>query len=355
MQVKELMTNHLESVGSDAPLDEALRDLQQQHGSTLPVLENGKLVGTITDHDVVAWEFRAGKAPAAVSVRDVMHRDTPTIYDDQDARDAVRLMQAKKLSHVLVLTRDRQPVGTLALADALAAAGAVGAPAEAPPARIFLQPIAAPSILGLFGFAGATFIVATNMAGWYGNSDSPQYLFPFAAFFGGLAQFLAGMWAYKARDGLATAMHGTWGAFWMAYGLLFLLIATGTVPKPSGGFPELGYWFLVLAAITWAGTLAALAENITLTGVLATLAAGSTLACIGFLIDASVLTKIAGWVFMASAVIAWYLASAMMLEGSYRKVVLPIGAYKRAANTPGSTITHPVEYAQGEPGVKVGQ
>lgn len=54
-------------------------------------------------------------------------------------------------------------------------------------ARVFLQPIAAPSILGLFGFAGATFIVAAHAANWYGTTTSPEYLFPFAAMFGGLA------------------------------------------------------------------------------------------------------------------------------------------------------------------------
>src|SRR5919199_6500635 len=73
--------------------------------------------------------------------------------------------------------------------------------------RVFLQPIAAPSVLGLFGFAGATFIVAANLAGWYGNhTTSPLYLAPFAAVFGGVAQFLAGMWAYRAPAGLATAI-----------------------------------------------------------------------------------------------------------------------------------------------------
>ena len=61
--------------------------------------------------------------------------------------------------------------------------------------RIVLRPIAAPSILGLFGFAGATFMVAAHLAGWYGNTQSGQYLFSFAAMFGGLAQVLAGMWA----------------------------------------------------------------------------------------------------------------------------------------------------------------
>ena len=78
------------------------------------------------------------------------------------------------------------------------------------PTRIVLQPIAAPSVLGWFAFAGATFIVAAWMAGWYGSATTPDFLFPFAALFGGLAQFVAGMWSYRARDVLATAMHGTW-------------------------------------------------------------------------------------------------------------------------------------------------
>src|SRR5881275_3507380 len=87
-------------------------------------------------------------------------------------------------------------------------------------ARVFLQPIAAPSILGLFGFAAATFIVAANVAGWYGDhATTPLVLAPFAAVFGGIAQFMAGMWAYRARDAVATAMHGAWGSFWIAYGI----------------------------------------------------------------------------------------------------------------------------------------
>src|SRR5881392_1280293 len=98
--------------------------------------------------------------------------------------------------------------------------------------RVVLQPIAAPSVLGLFGFAGATFVVAANMAGWWGTPTSGLALAPFAAMFGGLAQFLAGMWAYRARDAIATAMHGMWGAFWLAYGVLFTLAAFHVVTIP---------------------------------------------------------------------------------------------------------------------------
>jgi len=215
--------------------------------------------------------------------------------------------------------------------------------------RIFLQPIAAPSILGLYGFAGATFIVATYLAGWYSAQGAPLYLFPFAAFFGGLAQFLAGMWSYKARDGLATAMHGMWGSFWMAYGLLFFLAATGTVTLPTGPFVELGFWFIVLAAITWIGTWAALAVAGSLTSVLGFLAAGSTVMAIAQLTGSGILTVIAGWLFIISAVLAWYTASALMLNATYRRQVLPIGEVMRHREAP------EISEGLGEPGVMHGQ
>ena len=117
-------------------------------------------------------------------------------------------------------------------------------------------------ILGLFGFAGATFIVAARLAGWYGSTNSGAFLFPLAAMFGGLAQFMAGMWAFRARDGIATAMHGMWGSFWLGHGILNLLAAAAALALPTGKFPELGFWFLALAAITLAGAIAALFESL---------------------------------------------------------------------------------------------
>src|SRR5439155_7318084 len=101
------------------------------------------------------------------------------------------------------------------------------------------------SILGLAGFASATFIVASNLAGWWGTPTSGLVLAPFAGMFGGLAQFLAGMWAYKARDAIATLAHGTWGAFWLAYGILNILLAAHvlTAPTPWYHNPAIGFWF----------------------------------------------------------------------------------------------------------------
>ncbi len=191
---------------------------------------------------------------------------------------------------------------------------------ESAPARTVLQPIAAPSILGLYGFAGSTFIVAANLAHWYGTPETPLFLFQFAAFFGGLAQFLAGMWAYRARDGLATAMHGMWGAFWMGYGLLNLLFAVGLLKPTDPNFlPAFGYWFIALGVITFMGAIAASVENMALAGVLHTLWIASGLLAIGALVARdinSIWVIIAGWVFLLSALLAWYTASALMFEPS---------------------------------------
>ena len=169
-------------------------------------------------------------------------------------------------------------------------------------AQISLQPIAAPSILGLYGLAGATFMVAAHMAHWFGDSTTSLYLFPFAAIFGGLAQFLAGMWAYTARDGVATAIHGMWGSFWMAYGVLNVVFAVGKLTAPSGRWPEIGFWFIVLAAITWVGVAAAVAENRGFVTLLAFLAAGSTTAAIGELTGIAWLMTVTGWLFIIASV-----------------------------------------------------
>jgi uncharacterized protein len=219
--------------------------------------------------------------------------------------------------------------------------------------QIALQPVAAPSVLGLYGFAGATFIVAAQLAGWYGDSTTPQFLFPFAAVFGGIAQFLAGMWAYRARDALATAMHGMWGSFWIAYGILFLLIATGALTAPTP-FVALGFWFIPLAAITFAGAVAASAENLGLVAVLGTLAAGSVLAAIWFTRATSGFDTAAGWVFVVSAALAYYVATAMLLESTFKRVVLPIGR-RAGRERPGQPVRQLIQFEYGEPGIKIGQ
>jgi succinate-acetate transporter protein len=223
-------------------------------------------------------------------------------------------------------------------------------------ARIVLTPVAAPSILGLFGFFAATLLVGSNMAGWWGTAASQTLVFPFALMLGGVAQFLAGMWAYRARDGLATAMHGIWGTFWLAFGLYQLMVTTGNLPAVT--MPRdvsFGFWFIPLAAITGMGALAALARNLGLFAVLAPLATGSGFAAAGFIGGFAWCLTVAGWLFVFAAGFAFYAAGAMMLKESYGRTILPTGEFRAAANVPGREDARPVEYGHGMPGGRAGQ
>jgi succinate-acetate transporter protein len=250
------------------------------------------------------------------------------------------------------MTTGTQPVGTHATN------GAAGELREwRDHTRVFLQPIAAPSILGLFGFAAATFMVTAYLVGWYGKATSPLLIFPFATAAGGIAQGAAALWAYKARDGLATAIHGIWASFWLGYGLLNLMIALKLVPAPlpHGAVPELGYWFFALAAITLAGAVASLAESLALTAVLLPLSVGAALLGVFYLVGGSGWEKAGGYVTMASSFTAFYAASAMMLASTFGRVIFPLGKYRRDANIPGGRHAYPIQFELGEPGVKQGQ
>lgn len=176
--------------------------------------------------------------------------------------------------------------------------------------------------------------------------------------FGGIAQLLAAMWAYKARDGLATLLHGLWGAFFTAWGLLYALIGAGVLTAPRGDtFAELGFWFIVLAAITGITAAAAgasarhsAAHTVTLT----TLTGGCILVAIGLMGGLAGVTVAGAWVLVFVAGFAFYVASALLLEETSGRVVLPLGR-RRGENVPGHVVMEPIEYGAEFPGVRVGQ
>jgi len=159
------------------------------------------------------------------------------------------------------------------------------------------------------------------------------------------------MWAHKARD--AIAMHGTWGSVRMGFGILQLLIATGTIPPNEGSsFPALGFWSIALAWITIMGTIAATANNLALTLTLGTLSLASIFAALANLLGSSPgvgWEAAAGYTFIVSAICAWYTASALMFEGASGKAVLPVGMTGQAQQAPR------VAPGEGEPGVAKGQ
>jgi uncharacterized protein len=223
--------------------------------------------------------------------------------------------------------------------------------------RVCLVPMAAPSIMGLFGFAIATMMLGSWQAGWYGSAKTPLVIWPFALVAGGILQSIAAIASLRARDGVATAVHTAWGSFWIGWGILMLLVTTHVVPPiplgaTSGSF---GMWFVALTAVTMWGMLGALAQNIGLFGVLSTLSAGSALTAAGFFAGSLATQQAGGVLFVISAAVAWLVAGAMTLEHSFGRTIIPLGKWSAKANVPLRSVTDPIAYPAGMPGVRVGQ
>ncbi|HEY9241062.1 MAG TPA: GPR1/FUN34/YaaH family transporter [Streptosporangiaceae bacterium] len=223
--------------------------------------------------------------------------------------------------------------------------------------RVFLTPIAAPSIMGLFGFMIATLMLGAWQAGWYGNALTPLLIWPFALVAGGILQSVAAVVSFRARDGVAVAVHTAWGSFWIGWGIMQLLVTTHQLPAlPLGvASPSMAFWFIALTLVTSFGALGSLAQNLGVFTVLGTLSAGAALTAAGFYAGSLATLRAGGWLFVISAAAAWLTAGAMVLENSWGRTIIPLGKWSKRANIPGVQATDPLAYPAGMPGVRVGQ
>lgn len=223
--------------------------------------------------------------------------------------------------------------------------------------RVMLTPIAAPSIMGLFGFAIATVMLGAYQAGWYGSAVTPLVIWPLALFAGGIMQGVAAVASLRARDGVAVAVHTAWASFWVGWGILQLLVATHVMAAiPLGAAsPSFAMWFVVLALVTFWGAAGALAQNLLVFTTLAVLTAASAVTAAGFWAGSLGTVNAGGWLFVISAAAAWLAGGAMVLEHSFGRSIVPLGKWSKAANVPGAKVTDPISYQSGMPGVKVGQ
>jgi succinate-acetate transporter protein len=215
-------------------------------------------------------------------------------------------------------------------------------------ARILLQPLAAPAVLGYFALGSALIIYGSWFANGWGTEKDPSSFFPFLLLFGGVGQLAAALWSYRARAAVAAALHGSWAAFWLGLALIYLLMTTHTITVPARGAPwqSLGQWMIYMSVVTWTTAFAALPRSPVGFLAQATLGSGAALAAAGLLAGSPGAQHVAGWVFVAAATLSFYVGAALMLDAVYGKATLPLSRRGEL---------EPIAYSLGDPGVKVGQ
>jgi CBS domain-containing protein len=117
------MTPGVECIGPDDTLQEAARRMRQLDVGPLPICDNDRVAGMLTDRDITIRAVAEGLDPKTTKVRDVMTRDVITCFEDDDIEEAERLMQEKQVRRILVLNRDKRLVGIVSLGDLAAETG----------------------------------------------------------------------------------------------------------------------------------------------------------------------------------------------------------------------------------------
>jgi len=117
MQVKEIMTCNIESIYSDANLVEASEKMKALEVGALPVRENDRLIGIITDRDITIRGVADGKNPSSTSVKEIMSSDVCCCFENDDIRKAAKLMEEKSIHRLLVVNSNNEPVGFVSLSD----------------------------------------------------------------------------------------------------------------------------------------------------------------------------------------------------------------------------------------------
>ena len=116
MRVSEAMTRNVRIANPDQAIAEVARVMLQIDAGALPVGENDKLVGMITDRDIAIRAVALGKGPGTL-VRDVMSSDVKYCFEDEDIEHVARNMADEQIRRIPVVNRDKRLVGILSLGD----------------------------------------------------------------------------------------------------------------------------------------------------------------------------------------------------------------------------------------------
>jgi len=189
-------------------------------------------------------------------------------------------------------------------------------------------PAADPAALGLAGFALTTFLLSGHNA-----SFIPDLIWVgFALFYGGLAQFCAGMWEFRNRNVFGATAFSTYGGFWMGIGIFVVLATTtGFLSGYKGAdiTNALAWFILSFAIFNTYMLIGSMRVNMAVFGVFLTLEITEILLAIGNFNLAHGGTQwwlhAGGWMGIVTAAVAWYTSAAVVWNNQAGRIVLPVG------------------------------
>lgn len=115
--VMDVMTKDVEIISPNDSLKDAAEKMRTLNVGPLPVCEGDKLMGIITDRDIVVRAISQGMDPNTTRVSEAMTDQVEYIYEDADISEAARKMKDEQIRRILVVNHDQKLVGIIALGD----------------------------------------------------------------------------------------------------------------------------------------------------------------------------------------------------------------------------------------------
>lgn len=183
--------------------------------------------------------------------------------------------------------------------------------------------LANPGPLGLAGFAFTTWMLSMINAGWY-DAKGMGLVLSLALAYGGTAQLVAGVLEYPRGNTFGTVAFFSYGAFWWSFAL-FVQFFAAHVPATFVGWYL--FWWGVFTFYMW---IASHRINRALQLVFLALWVTFILLAIGAW-GVSSFTQIGGYVGLITALLAFYLSAAEVINGYYGREVLPVRPYSNTS------------------------
>ena len=195
------------------------------------------------------------------------------------------------------------------------------------PAPVAASSVADPAPLGLAGFALTTFLLSAFNAGWMTKASGLAWL-SYALAYGGIAQFLAGMWEFRNKNVFGATAFGSYGAFWIGLFFYVQLVGSKLLAHPITAplfNRDLGWILLAWAIFNTYMLISSMATSAAVFAVFLTLEATEIILFAGNFALNTTTIKVGGYVGVLTALVAWYTSAAGVFNGMRGRTVVPVG------------------------------
>jgi CBS domain-containing protein len=117
MKVNDVMHRGATWVGPETPISELARMMRDEDIGAIPIGEDDRLIGMVTDRDIVCRGLANGGDCATLTARDVLSKPVLYCRTDEDVEDALRIMETNQIRRLPVINEKKRLVGILAIGD----------------------------------------------------------------------------------------------------------------------------------------------------------------------------------------------------------------------------------------------